>query len=130
MSKAVGGELLADDVRDEHDALVIEVDALDGRERLGARGDGGLNSGHQRLEELVGEAEANHRRSLDGLLQRRLSDDVRRELGTLEVLDVLIGLVDDLGERLAVDHLLVHVHRHLGVKGLGQIGRASCRERV
>mmetsp|Transcript_5873 Transcript_5873/g.13665 ORF Transcript_5873/g.13665 Transcript_5873/m.13665 type:complete len:242 (-) Transcript_5873:21-746(-) len=125
--RAVGGELLADDVRDEHDALVIEVDALDGRKRLGARGNGGLDSGHQRLKELVGQAEANHRRSLDGLLQRWLGDHVRCELGSLEVLDVLVGLVDDLGERLAVDHLLVHVHGHRGVK-LGLLERIPAQD--
>jgi hypothetical protein len=29
-----------------------------------------------------------------------------------QVLDVLVRLVDDLGQLLAVDHLLVDVHRH------------------
>tara|TARA_B100000524_G_scaffold335900_1_gene225427 strand:- start:218 stop:604 length:387 start_codon:yes stop_codon:yes gene_type:complete len=64
----------------------------------------------------VGKAEAHHRGALDRVGNVGDSDHVLGELGTLQVLDVLVLLVDDLRERHAVDHLLVHVHAHLIVK--------------
>mmetsp|Transcript_53320 Transcript_53320/g.157744 ORF Transcript_53320/g.157744 Transcript_53320/m.157744 type:complete len:301 (+) Transcript_53320:134-1036(+) len=47
--RAIGAQLLADDIGDEHDAVLVKVNALDGREALGARGSGRLDGGHHRL---------------------------------------------------------------------------------
>mmetsp|Transcript_3951 Transcript_3951/g.10382 ORF Transcript_3951/g.10382 Transcript_3951/m.10382 type:complete len:422 (-) Transcript_3951:19-1284(-) len=114
--RAIGAQLLADDIGDEHDAVLVKVNALDGREALGARGSGRLDGGHHRLEELVGQAEADHRRARDRRRDVRVGHHVRRELGILQVLDVLVVLVDQLGQRHTVNHLLVHVHLDLIVK--------------
>ena len=48
--------------------------------------------------------------------------DVRRELVAGQVLDVLVLLVDDLRELLAVDHLLVDVHRDLLLEFVSELG--------
>ena len=60
--------------------------------------------------------EADHSGAVEGALNAGVGNNVGREFGTLEVLDVLVRLVDDLRQRLAVDHLLVHVHFDLIVK--------------
>lgn len=64
--------------------------------------------------------------------QHKHTHHIRRQLLAGQVLDVLVRLVDDLGQLLAVDHLLVHVHGDAIVEvrqglGIGADDLGNCR---
>lgn len=120
----VAAKLLPDQVGDQHDALVVKVDALDGGERLVVGPEHRLHRLDHGLEELVRGAEDDHGGAARGLGQVGHRDHVGRQRALGQVLDVHVLGVDDVGQVLAVDLLLVHKHAHLVVEGVVPLGVA------
>mmetsp|Transcript_26239 Transcript_26239/g.69568 ORF Transcript_26239/g.69568 Transcript_26239/m.69568 type:complete len:435 (-) Transcript_26239:82-1386(-) len=109
-------------VRDEDGlelAALLELDALDERDADRVLRERALHLRHDRREEVVRDDEDHHRRARHALLDIGARDNVRRERDARQVDDVLVLLVDHLGQRL-----VALVHPRLALGWLGAARRA------
>lgn len=114
---AIDSKDLADGLGEEADASLAHINSLDARNTTGVREDFSFQLLARLHNELMGQIEDKDGTVLDGILQGRIGVQVGREFDPREVLDVLIGCIDDLGQvlgTLAQRRRRVVVRRGLG----------------
>lgn len=110
------------DVLAQGEALLLgDVEALQARDGSGIGLDVALELVANVFEELVGHVEDNNVGVLGGVHNRGHGDEVLGQLDRGQVLDVLMLLVDDLGQVLAIDLFLMHPHANGGLENVRQL---------
>lgn len=97
----------------------MDLDALDGADGTCSRENSAwdtLELGNHSVEELVGSDKDDESCVLNYILETGGGNEVLGEVDIWEVSLVAVGLVDDLGELLAVDLLLADPHANFGVE--------------